>query len=41
MTTHSQHTPSKGPALRFPDGLIDRFRALFVAVAAMLKAVGL
>ena len=41
MTTHTQHTPGKGPALRFPDGLIDRLRVLLVAVAAMLKAVGL
>lgn len=38
---NSQHTPSKEPALRFPDGLIDRLRALLVAVAAMFKAVGL
>jgi hypothetical protein len=41
MTTHIQHTTGKEPTLRFPDGLIDRIRVVLVAVAVMLKAVGL
>jgi hypothetical protein len=40
MTTHTQHTPGKGPALRFPDGLMQK-GYIRVRVGAFMGGLGL
>jgi hypothetical protein len=39
--THTQHTPGKGPALQFPDGLINRLMAVLVEIGTLMGGFGL